>query len=83
MGTTIELVTALRKPETTTRKGVTCIFCGLATAIPASGPGKFASHVPRSNPRVSIVRCEICGKEAPYPIREILEFRETSRVQDL
>jgi len=47
MDANIETVIVSQKLETITRKKVTCIYCGLPTPVPASGPSKFASHVPR------------------------------------
>ena len=54
MGDNIEAVIVSQKLETITRKGVTCIFCGLPTPVPASSPRKFSSHLPS---HISIVRC--------------------------
>ena len=67
MDTNIETAIVSQKLETITRKEVTCIYCGLPTPVPASSPSKFASHVP---PHIFIVRCKLCGKEAPYRARE-------------
>jgi hypothetical protein len=52
---------------------VACIFCGLPTPLPARGRNGFASHVPR---RISIVRCLVCGKEAPYRTCDTFEVGE-------
>jgi hypothetical protein len=71
MGTPIETISLSQNPERITHEEVTCIFCGLPTPVPASDPSKFASHVPR---HLSIVRCEVCGKEAPYRTCDIFEF---------
>jgi hypothetical protein len=60
-----------QKLETITRKEVTCIYCGLPTSVPVSGPSKFVSHVLR---HTSIVRCKLCGKEAPYRACDIFQF---------
>jgi hypothetical protein len=79
MGANIEAVIVSRKFETVTRKEVTCIFCGLPTPVPASDPSKFGSHVPS---RISIVRCNICGKEAPYRACDIFEFGEKCQAPD-
>jgi hypothetical protein len=70
MAANSEAVILSQTRETITRKEVTCIFCGLPTPVPASSPSKFASHVPR---HISIVRCELCGKEAPYRARDIFD----------
>jgi hypothetical protein len=73
MDANIEAVIVSQKLETITRNEVTCIFCGLPTPVPASSPSKFASHVPR---HISIVRCTLCGKEAPYRTRDTFEVDE-------
>jgi hypothetical protein len=78
MGTPIETVSVSQKHETITGEEVTCIFCGLPTPVPASGPSKFASQGPR---HVWIVRCKVCGKEAPYRACDISEFGEMCRAQ--
>jgi hypothetical protein len=46
------------------RPVVVCLFCGLLTPVPEN---RFAN-----NPRISIIRCHRCGKEAPYPADEIV-----------
>lgn len=71
MGANIEAFVVGQTLKTITRKEVTCIFCGLPTPVHAPGPGKFAGHAPSS---LSIVRCNLCGKEAPYRACDILEF---------
>ena len=46
---------------------VACMFCGTQTPAPAPKPAKRAARSAHSaNFRVSIVRCHLCGKEAPY-----------------
>ena len=67
----IETVRASQELETMTPKEVTCIFCGLPTPVPAWGPSGLASHAPR---RISIVRCMVCGKEAPYRACDTFEL---------
>ena len=52
--------------------GVVCLFCRVCTRLPA---GLRASEGWR---RVVIVRCQVCGKEAPYHASEIIEFEERS-----
>jgi hypothetical protein len=78
MSAPIETVSVSQKPETITREEVTCMFCGLPTPVPAWHPSKFASHVPR---RILIVRCKVCGKEAPYSACDIFEFDEMCRAR--
>ena len=50
--------------------GVVCLFCRVCTRLPA---GLRASEGWR---RVVIVRCQACGKEAPYHASEIIDFEE-------
>ena len=76
MTAAIEAVQLSQRPEAATHSGVICIFCGRPTPAPASCEGTLAAHVGRPNRRVSIVRCEVCGKEAPYLVHEITEFGE-------
>jgi hypothetical protein len=40
------------------RRVVVCLFCGLLTPVPEN---RLADA-----PRLSIIRCHVCGKEAPY-----------------
>jgi hypothetical protein len=78
MKSAIETARADQKCETITPKEVACIFCGLPTPVPAWGPIGFASHVPR---RISIVRCMLCGKEAPYRACDTFEGGEMCGTQ--
>ena len=46
---------------------VVCLFCGSRTPAPAPKPArKSARKSADSNFRVSLVRCHVCLKEAPY-----------------
>jgi hypothetical protein len=63
MGINIEATVLNQNFESIIHKEVTCIFCGLPTPVPAVGARKYASQNPSS---ISIVRCNVCGKEAPY-----------------
>jgi translation initiation factor 2 beta subunit (eIF-2beta)/eIF-5 len=47
------------------RSGVACLFCGRRTPLPTS-----------EGRRVLIIRCRVCGKEAPYEASRITEFQE-------
>jgi hypothetical protein len=48
---------------------VTCLFCGSRTPVPAAKPARrSANRTTDANFRVSIIRCHICEKEAPYQI---------------
>jgi hypothetical protein len=63
------------------RKGVKCIFCGLPTPLPAASDAAFETQGSQSASHVSIVRCEICGKEAAYLSREVGEFGDLFRAR--
>src|SRR5215469_3663465 len=47
------------------RRAVVCLFCGLHTPVPHNRSV--------NDPRVSIIRCRRCGKEAPYPADKIVD----------
>jgi hypothetical protein len=79
MGATIEAVQVSQHSESATQSGVVCIFCGLPTPVQTAREGTFTTDVFQLDRRVSIVRCEVCGKEAPYPAYEITEFGEMFR----
>jgi hypothetical protein len=57
------------------RRAVVCLFCGLHTPAPEN----------RSvdDPRVSIIRCQRCGKEAPYPAGEIIDAQDMPNIGTL
>ncbi len=58
--------------ETLDRKAsVVCLFCGLQTPV---GPDWIA-HASRA----SIIRCESCGKEAPYYPSEVIQMDRKAR----
>lgn len=78
MGTPIETVSVSQYPDTITAEEVTCVFCGLPTPVPALGSSTIASHVPR---HIWIIRCEVCGKEAPYRACDIFEFGDVQNVR--
>jgi hypothetical protein len=73
MDANFEAVIVSQTLKTISRKEVTCIFCCLPTPVHASGPSKFVSHAPR---HIFIVRCKLCGKEAPYRPCDTFEFGE-------
>jgi hypothetical protein len=54
------------------RREVVCLFCGLLTPIPES---RFADA-----PRVAIIRCHRCGKEAPYPANKITDGQDMPNI---
>jgi len=79
MGSVIEQVDLSRDSEAPSHSGVTCIFCGLPTPVRVTSQKVLATYPPRPSSRVSIVRCEICGKEAPYLSEEVADFGEVFR----
>jgi len=57
---------------------VACLFCGTRTPAPAPKPARRSAtrtHNPKFS--VSIVRCRVCGKEAPYQFPET--YREEAK----
>lgn len=64
MNATIEAASAAQNLESISSEDVTCIYCGSPTPTHSSGAIPFEGHVPSC---ISIVRCHLCGKEAPYP----------------
>jgi hypothetical protein len=59
---------------------VVCLFCGTRTFVPAS-PARDTAHLPDSGPGVTLVRCHICCKEAPYSASEIFLNQEVPRYE--
>jgi hypothetical protein len=63
---------------------VACLFCGTRTPAPApkaarTWAGKAADKSSDKKFRVSIVRCHVCGKEAPYQFPNPEAFREEAK----
>lgn len=56
---------------------VVCLFCGTRTFVPAS-PARDTVNLPDSGPGVTLVRCHVCCKEAPYAASEIFRNQEVS-----
>lgn len=53
--------------------GVVCLHCGMPTAFSNSNRReRSAHHLSTVRPRVSLIRCTGCGKEAPYLAAEIV-----------
>ncbi len=66
----------MNKTLNTETKGVVCLFCGVQTPV--------ANNFDRSTPkghRASIIRCECCGKEAPYYPSEAVQ-PDVSKLHD-
>lgn len=60
-----------QKLRSETGRVVICLFCGTRTFVPSS-PARDIAHLPDSGPGITIVRCHMCRKEAPYSASEIL-----------
>jgi hypothetical protein len=59
---------------------VACMFCGSRTPAPAPRSArKSARHSHSANFQVSIVRCRVCGKEAPYQFPNPETYREEAK----
>lgn len=70
----LEEPTMNERPETQYLSGVVCMFCGRRTPLPEmTGPKTSGGR------RVMILRCHVCGKEAPYQASEMFEFQEEAR----
>lgn len=76
MGPMVEADEPSQGSEVRSHAGVTCIFCGLPTPVRAVALKPHATDLSTPVRHVSIVRCEVCGKEAPYLSHEVSEFGE-------
>ena len=56
---------------------VVCLFCGTSTFVPASNSRDIANQ-PDSGAGITIIRCHVCRKEAPYSASEIFQLQEAS-----
>jgi len=56
---------------------VVCLFCGTSTFVPAS-PVRDLANQPDYGPGISIVRCHVCRKEAPYSASEVFQLQDAS-----
>jgi hypothetical protein len=54
---------------------VVCLFCGSRTFVPVSPAREFASQ-PDFGSGITLVRCHVCRKEAPYSASEIFLLQE-------
>jgi len=53
--------------------GVVCLHCGMHTPLSNSTSQERSVQVlARSRPKISLIRCTGCGKEAPYLADEIV-----------
>lgn len=60
---------------------VVCLFCGTRTFVPASA-ARDAVNLPESGAGVTLVRCHLCRKEAPYSASEIFRNPEVPLPDD-
>lgn len=67
-----------QKLRTESGRVVVCLFCGTRTFVPASPTRRTAD----SGPGVTLVRCHLCRKEAPYSASEIFRNPEVSLPDD-
>jgi hypothetical protein len=79
----IEAIEVSRDSELGVQTGVTCIFCGLPTPVRAATRKAFEMHLPQPMSHISIVRCEICEKEAPYLSKEVSDIGEIFRARGI
>lgn len=56
---------------------VVCLFCGTRTFVPPS-PVRDPDNEKDCGPAITLVRCHICRKEAPYSASEIFLAQEVS-----
>ena len=59
---------------------VVCLFCGSRTFVPASPTRDTLNQ--ESGTGVSLVRCHVCCKEAPYSASEIFLLHEVALPDD-
>jgi hypothetical protein len=67
------------EPEKT---GVVCLHCGLQTPLQISTSGDQPARISdQSRLSISLVRCAMCGKEAPYLSREIVILKRIPKTE--
>jgi len=59
---------------------VVCLFCGSRTPAPAPKPARRSTRkAAETKFRVSLVRCHVCLKEAPYQFSAPLEYQDEAK----
>jgi transcription elongation factor Elf1 len=53
---------------------VVCLFCGSRTFVPFSATRDITDN----DSGIALVRCHVCGKEAPYSASEVFLNQEVS-----
>ena len=56
--------------------GVVCLHCGIVTPVPTH-TRSYAGNVVTHRPRFLVIRCEACGREAPYLADQIVTLEPT------
>lgn len=64
-----------RQQRNESARVVVCLFCGTRTFVPASPVRDAAGY--DSGTGITLVRCHVCRKEAPYGASEIFLSRES------
>jgi len=70
-----------QKSKNENGRAVVCLFCGTRTFVPAS-PSREAAAEADSSGGISIVRCHVCHKEAPYAASEMTPGRASGFADD-
>ena len=65
-----------QKSKSEKGRAVVCLFCGTRTFVPAS-PSRDIGEA-ESAAGISLVRCHVCHKEAPYAASEMLPVQEAT-----
>jgi len=59
--------------------GIVCLFCGSHTLLPIlNEPREFAGESTAPQFSVALIRCRLCGKEAPYGSKDIVRFQNAA-----
>jgi hypothetical protein len=56
---------------------VVCLFCGTRTFVPSS-EARYSASQSDSGAGITLIRCHVCCKEAPYSASEIFQLPEVS-----
>ena len=59
---------------------VVCLFCGSRTFVPPSSVRDTDKEID-CGPAITLVRCHVCRKEAPYSANEIFLSQEVSMAE--
>jgi hypothetical protein len=61
--------------------GVVCLHCGLNTPVPSYvRRGDSALGAKKMRPPITLIRCNECGREAPYLANEIVVLKNISNI---